>query len=100
MLTEFTISSHFHLGLGLGRLHAKKNVEKNGKKLFDFYIIEGIRALSLKTRYIHTYMFKYGKAAKAVIYKDPHSTCTHKSIKARSLLAITLTLIIFYYWSG
>lgn len=45
-------------------------------------------------------MLKYGKAAKTVIYKDPHSTCTHKSIKARSLLAITLTLIIFYYWSG
>lgn len=72
-------------------------LKKIANKSLIFIIIEGIRALILKTRYIYTCMFKYGKITKAVIYKDPHSTCSHKSIKARSLLIPCYNFDINYF---
>lgn len=48
---------------------------------------------------MHVCMYKYGKLAKAVIYKDPNSISLYtKPLKARPFL--TLALIIFYYCSG
>lgn len=42
--------------------------------------IKGIRTPNLKTRPIYMCMYKYGKRAKAVIYKDPHSINLHTKL--------------------